>query len=273
MRKSGFFKNCGIIVAAAMAAAAIISCEKEATKPNEEDNNVVTPPATEENNPAADEIIGIWGAVADKFELDYGKSALYQMTEDGSDYAFDEDGNYITVTIEEYINKWCEDYNSDPQNEGYIAKPEDLVFNEYELNQGVISFGTFNVTADEITFNQGMKGTYYFDLLQIKGTYRYDSEKGTLNVHNVAIKDDPAELAVHVRKDDEGNMTFTYTDMYLYALRTYDQTVEYTAFTPVSYICRKGEIPAPSASATAAKTYATPPLSRSISSSATRQVK
>lgn len=50
-------------------------------------------------------------------------------------------------------------------------------------------------------------------------------------------------------------MTFTYTDMYLYALRTYGQTVEYTAITPVSHICRKGEIPA---------------LSRSISSNATR---
>lgn len=72
MRKSGFFKNCRIIVATAMAAAAIVSCKKEATKPNEEGNNEVTPPATEENIPAADEIIGVWGAVADKFELDYG---------------------------------------------------------------------------------------------------------------------------------------------------------------------------------------------------------
>lgn len=53
-------------------------------------------------------------------------------------------------------------------------------------------------------------------------------------------------------------MTFTYTDMYMYSLRTYDQAVQYTAFTPVSYICIKGEIPAPAASAK--RTWHLPPL-------------
>lgn len=60
-------------------------------------------------------------------------------------------------------------------------------------------------------------------------------------------------------------MTFTYTDMYMYSLRTYDQAVQYTAFTPVSYICIKGEIPAPAASAKTDMASASPILSRTVS--------
>lgn len=265
MKKNGLLNKYGLLVAAAMVMASLASCGKDTTKPDKGEDNDVDPPVTEESIPTADEIIGVWGAIADRMELDYGKSSLYQMTEDGQDYALDQDGNYIIITIEEYVSKWCEDYNADPLNNGYIAKPEDVVFNEYREDQGMISFGTFNITADEITFNQGVQGAYFFDLLQIKGTYKYDAEKGTMNVHNVAIADYPAELAVHVRKDAKGNMTFTYTDMYMYSLRTYDQAVQYTAFTPVSYICIKGEIPAPAASAKTDMASASPILSRTAS--------
>ncbi len=248
MNVTDLLKMNAAVTASAMMIALAVSCEKSENSAQNNDDDITPPVEMDANIPAAEEIIGVWGAIADRLDLNTGNSMLYQMTADGMDYATDSEGNYIVITIDEYVEKWCKDYNSDPSNKDFTAKPEDVVFSEYIEEDGSISFATFDITNESIAFNQGIKGAYNLDVLQVDGTYTYDQEHGKMRVHNLAIEEYPEDIDIYVRKDEEGNMIFTYSGMYLYSLRTYDGTVEYTAFTPVSYICRKGEIPAPSES-------------------------
>lgn len=244
MKKSNLLKS----FAALACAAAFVSCSKagdDGGNGNGEGGGQ-NPPA-DETIPSASEIRGVWGALADKFELNYGKSALYQMTEDGNDFALDENGDYITVTIEEYVNEWCESYNSDPANEGFEAHPEDVVVTEYIEQDGIINFGTFEVTESHIVFNQGIAGASTISVTSIDGDYEYDETSGVMHVRNLAIADDPVDLDVRVRKNENGGLTFTYTDFYMYTVVTYDGSTEYWPYTPVSYICQEGEVAVPDA--------------------------
>lgn len=248
MKKTNFLRNFGLLAAAALVSFA--ACTKD---PGTDAEDPGTEDAVKEI-PSAEEIIGVWGALGHKFELNYGKSALYQMNEAGDDFAYDDEGNYITTTIEKYVEKWCADYNADPENTEYTAVPEDVVYSEYEEQDGMIDFGTFQLTDKFIQFNQGMKGIFTFDLLSIKGEdYTYDEETGIIKVTNYAIEDDPVDIQIRVRTNDRGGLTFTYSDYYIYTLWTYDQTVEYWPYTPISYICQEGEVPAPSVQGTSVK--------------------
>lgn len=228
---NNFVKACGLSIA--VCAIMATACTKQTTQ---------TPPS---DIPTAEELVGTWGATADKFELNYGKSALYMMNEDGTDFEYDDEGNYIVITIEEYVNEWCDAYNADPNNEA-TAVPEEVVLNEYVAEDGAINFGTFTVTENTIEFHQGVKGSFNMDLLSIKGEdYVYDEKTGMISVTNTAIEDDPADIKIQVRKNELGGLTFTYSDFYMYTLWTYENTVEYWPYAPISYICQEGETPDP----------------------------
>lgn len=230
MRKSTkITSNWGrVIVAMSVAAAALSACS--------DDNEA---PAPELTIPAQSEMIGGWEAEGYRWDLDRGKSACYLMTDDGKDFAYDEQGNYITVTVREYCEQYAEDYNADPKNE-IKGTPENFADHAYE---GSYLFTNLNVTDTHITIYSGQRipGAGIMAVLSVSGQYVYDPATGSMTVDDVAVKDEPRTLLIEVTKSKDGRMNFRYSDYDLYLTPTYDQTKSYYVYAPMIFYCVPGE--------------------------------
>ncbi len=186
-----------------------------------------------------DDIIGEWEAEGYRWELEEGESTCYLMTEDGNDFQYDENGDYISITIGEYCEQYAEDYNADPDNE-IEGTAEDFAIHEYE---GTYLFTTFEVTEEEITIYTGQsipeEGT--LAVLTVQGEYQYDEETETLTVQDVAIESDPREIEIKVFKDDENRLNFNYTDFDIITAYSYDETESYWVYAPMTFFTVPGE--------------------------------
>jgi len=206
-----------------------ISCSSDDDATTEEPET----PLTQED------IIGEWEAEGYRWDLEEGSSTCYLMTEDGEDFQYDENGDYITITINEYVQQYAEDYNADPENE-MEGTPEDFANHEYA---GTYSFTTFEVTEDEITVyaGQDISGEGTLSVLTIQGEYEFDEETATLTVQDVAIASDPREIEIEVFKDEENRVNFRYTDFDIFTTDSYDQTQSYWVYAPMIYYTIPGE--------------------------------
>lgn len=184
--------------------------------------------------PAADEILGEWNVLGDRWDLDYGESKCYLMDDNSEDgYAHDENGDYITITIREFCEQYAADYNADPSNE-VDGTPEDFADKLYE-NLGLV--GTFVVDKEKVTFEWGLG--VGFSVVMVDGEYEYDPVKGCMTVNDLAIASDPRELQIDVFVDEEGHMCFRYPEFYITGMTSYDQTKEYWIYAPTIFYCEK----------------------------------
>lgn len=207
----------------------VISCSSDGDTPTVEPEIQLT----------LEDIVGEWEAEGYYWDLEEGSSICYLMTEDGSDFEYDENGDYISVSISEYCELYAEDYNADPEN-NIEGTPEDFANHEYD---GTYVFTTFEVTEDEITIYIGQsipdEGT--FSVLTVQGAYEFDQEEQTLMVQDVAIESDPRELKINVFKDDQNRLNFRYTDFDIFTAYSYDETDSYWVYAPMIFYCTPGE--------------------------------
>lgn len=162
------------------------------------------------------------------------------MTDDGQDFATDDNGDYITLpSIRAYCEQYADDYNADPKNT-IKGTPEDFANHQYE---GSYLFTNINITEDKVIIYSGQKiedaGT--LAILCVSGTYTYDKTTCTFTVEDLAIENDPRTLAINVTKDEEGRINFRYSDFDMYTTPSYDKTKTYYVFAPMIYYCQPGE--------------------------------
>lgn len=230
MRKSTeIARNWGRVIATISVAAATLSaCSDD-----------YEAPAPEFTIPAQNEFIGGWEAEGYRWDLDRGKSACYLMNEAGDDYVFDENGNYITVTVREYCEQYAQDYNADPKNE-IKGTPENFADHGYE---GTYLFTNFNITDTHITIYLGQRipGVGDMSVPTVKGDYTYDPQTGIMTVNDIANSIDHRTLLIDVTKSKDGRMNFRYSDYDLYLTPTYDQTKSYYVYAPTIFYCVPGE--------------------------------
>lgn len=186
-----------------------------------------------------EDIIGEWEAEGYRWDLQNGSSSCYLMTEDGSDFQYDENGDYITITINEYVEQYAADYNADPANE-VEGTPEDFAQHDFE---DTYLFATFEVTEDEITVYMGQQidGHGTLSVLTLQGEYVFNEEDQVLIVQDVAIESDPREIKINVFKDDQNRLNFRYTDFDIYTAYSYDQTESYWVYAPMIYYTVPGK--------------------------------
>lgn len=223
---------------------ALTSCDDDEPKggeivpPGEEE---VTPPEEEEETTLKQsDIVGAWDAEGYRWDLDEGRSICYEMTEDGTDFAFDDEGNYITIpSIREYCEQYARDYNADEANT-VKGTPEDFANHNYE---GTYMFTNINVTEDHITIygGQDLGEAGRMSILCVDGKYTFDEETATLTVEDVAIVDDPRTLKVNVFKDEDGLMNFRYADYDMYTTPNYAGTKTYYVYAPMIFYCKPGK--------------------------------
>ena len=234
----------GIALSMAIAAT-ITSCseddspEQNSSQPTEE----ITP--DEPTEIELSEILGAWEAEGDRWDLDEGVSRCYQMTDDGNDFAMDDDGNYLVLaSIREYCEQYANDYNADPNN-SIKGTPEDFANHSYADSY---MFTNINITENNITIYSGQRiengGT--LAILCVSGSYTYDQETGTFTVEDKAIESDPRTLTINVFKDDQNRMNFRYSDYDMYLTPSYDKTKKYYVYAPMIYYCQPGSAYTPS---------------------------
>lgn len=186
-----------------------------------------------------EEVIGVWEAQGYRWDIEEGKSSCYLMTADGDDFQYDENGEYITISIREYCEQYAEDYNRDPNNE-VKGTPEDFANHDFS---DTYMFSNIEVTEDEVVIYVGQdipdQGT--LNILAVKGEYTFDEENAILIVNNVAIESSPEELEIKVFKDDEDRINFRYTDFDIYTAYSYDKSESYWVYAPMIYYCVEGE--------------------------------
>lgn len=202
----------------------------------------------------ATELVGGWEAEGYRWDPT-GSNALYLL--DGGDFAYDDDGNYITCTLNEYLQKYSDDWNANPENACNPSIPEDFADHNFE---GSYMFSNFGITETEVTVWQGqaIPGAGTMAVCCVKGTYTYDEATQTMTVNDVAIESEPRTLKIQVSRDTRGRMNFRYADFELYTTYSYDQTQEWYVYAPSFYYCVPGEpyipdTPANSSASTAAK--------------------
>lgn len=230
-------------VALLLSLAVMVSCsdDKNADDPGKETPEQPETPEEPEIPDRIDlsELIGAWEAEGYRWDLDEGRSICYQMTDDGQDFATDDEGNYITLpSIRAYCEQYANDYNADPKNETK-GTPEDFANHEYE---GSYLFTNINITEDKIVIYSGQQipeqGT--LAILCVSGAYTYDKTTGTFTVEDLAIESDPRTLAINVTKDETGRMNFRYSDYDMYTTPSYDRTKTYYVYAPMIFFCHRG---------------------------------
>lgn len=196
-------------------------------------------PAPNFTIPAQSELIGGWDAEGYRWDLDNGKSACYLMNDAGNDFAYDDEGNYITMTVRAYCEQYAQDYNADPQNE-IKGTPEDFADHAYE---GTPLFTNFNITENRVTvyLGQSIPGVASMSVLAVSGEYTYDPAKGVMTVHDVANESDLRTLLIDVKKGRDGRMHFRYSDYDTFTTPSYDQTRTYYVYAPMIFYCIPGE--------------------------------
>lgn len=230
-------------IALLLSLAVMVSCsdDKNADDPGKETPEQPETPEEPETPDRIDlsELIGAWEAEGYRWDLDEGRSICYQMTDDGQDFATDDEGNYITLpSIRAYCEQYANDYNADPKNETK-GTPEDFANHEYE---GSYLFTNINITEDKIVIYSGQQipeqGT--LAILCVSGAYTYDKTTGTFTVEDLAIESDPRTLAINVTKDETGRMNFRYSDYDMYTTPSYDRTKTYYVYAPMIFFCHRG---------------------------------
>lgn len=197
------------------------------------------PPAPDSTIPAHSELLGGWEAEGYRWDLDNGKSACYLMNEAGDDFAYDEAGNYITLTVREYCEQYARDYNADPKKE-IKGTPEDFADHAYE---GTAIFTNFNITENHVTvyLGQYIPGVVSMYVLAVSGDYTYDPATGVMTVRDVANETDLRTLLIDVKKSRDGRMHFRYPDYDTFTTPSYDQTKTYYVYAPMIFYCVPGE--------------------------------
>lgn len=191
---------------------------------------------TEESKPShfptLSKIVGAWEADGYRWDLE-GNGLCYLMNEAGDDFAYDENGDYIYLSVKSYCEQYARDYNADPANT-IKGTPEDFATHDYE---GTSCFTNINVTEREITIWSGQHGNIV--VLCVKGTYVYDRQSGIMTVQNVAIADETTTLKIQIW-ESAGHMHFRYSDMDMYGTPNYDKTKNYTVIGPMIFYCKPG---------------------------------
>lgn len=188
-------------------------------------------------NLLAEEIIGVWNVLGDRWDLDNGTSVCYLMDDDSEDgYAHDEDGNYITITIREFCEQYAEDYNAD-ENNPVDGTPEDFADKLYE---DIGLAGTFEITADNVVFTWGL--SVGFSAIMVDGVYEYNTAGGYMTVTDNAIPSDPRNLQIDVFQDEDGRMCFRYPEYYITSMYSYDKSEEYWIYAPTIFYCEKSDM-------------------------------
>lgn len=181
---------------------------------------------------AKENIIGIWNVLGDKWDLESGNGICYLRGSDG--LVKDEDGNYVTITIQEFCEQYAADYNADPANKETI-QPEDCTNKLYE-DTGL--GGTFTIDENHILFMWGSKSC---EIMMVDGDYEYNEAEGYMEVNDLAIPDVPRNLQVDVFIDQDGLMCFRYTEYYIVEIFNYDKSESYWIYAPTIFYCERAE--------------------------------
>lgn len=178
------------------------------------------------------ELVGKWTAVGDRWNLDE-KSACYLMSEDGSDFAYDEDGNYIYITVREYCQQYADDWNAAHPNSEIKATAEMMAEKLYE---DFGATGVFTIDEDNMLF-EWSNGVIVVTF--VNGTYKYDMAKGIMTVEDRAIESDPRNLQVKVFVDEDGYTCFEWPEYYLFNMTSFDGSKEYWIYASTIFFCEK----------------------------------
>lgn len=186
------------------------------------------------------ELLGAWEAEGYHWDLDEGRSVCYRMTDDGQDFALNENGDYVVIpSIRDYCEQYAADYNADPAND-IEGTPEDFADHPYE-DTGLFTNIVITEEKAVVYSGQRIEGAGTIAILCVTGSYSYDKAAGQLTVADVAIESDPRTLAIDVSRDEEGRTNFRYSDFDMYTTPSYDRTKTYYVYAPMIYYCRPGE--------------------------------
>lgn len=179
------------------------------------------------NIPNAIELQNTWEAGGSLFDIN-SNGICYQLDYNSDDgFAHSEDGNYVTISIREYLEKFAEDWNADSKNEKKIT-PEEAGDREFD---GL--FTRFIITDTSFEMHQGT--SYGDDVEMINGEYTYDEKTGIIKVQDII---DETEKTVVVSVDDKGRVNFLInSEWYTFSTSSYDNTIDYWIFCPTFYYC------------------------------------
>lgn len=181
-------------------------------------------------NSTQSDLVGTWQAVGDRWNLD-AVSACYLM--DGDGFAFDDDGNYVTITVREYCQQYADDWNTANPDSEIKATAEIMAEKLYE-DMGVRA--TMTVTEDSVTFEWGHQ---YVLVTFVKGAYNYDVANGVMQVDDRAVTDDPRNLKIKVFTDEQGYRCFEWPEFYLFNMTSFDGSKEYWIYASTIFFCEK----------------------------------
>lgn len=223
----------------AAAAALAVACSKPSTEPK--------PPTGEKavvTIPTLAEITGGWEADSRRWDISDGKGGIcYLMNEAGNDYAFDENGDYITITLLEYLQQYAADYNAD-ENNTIKGTPEDFAYQPYENSY---MFSNFGIDATKIKVYHGQRiadaGTMSIEC--VNGTYTYDPITGLMTIEDVSIVTDPRTVKMKVWKETYADQTsricYQYSDYDIFVNKSYDKKIIYDTYASTIYYTESAE--------------------------------
>ena len=210
----------------AFASLTIASCSKDNDGKEEE----VQP------NLSIDELKGQWMASGSLFDLETeGKGYLLDLdfTDPIMDgFKHDENGDYITISIQDYCKQYAADYNADPDNKDKMTA-EDVA--ERIFSEELVT--TFTIMSDYIMFEQGnLAGSATI----ISGESVYSQENQTFTITKDILGEEGSVVEIKVKRGrTDGEVMFLVTsEYYPYKTATYDGKDEYWFLTPTWYFCK-----------------------------------
>lgn len=224
MKKIALSKYLMVVLLLAVAA---VSCSKDSGGKEEAD---VLPKLSIED------LIGEWTASGSLFDLEAeGKGYLLDL--DFSDpimdgFKHDENGDYITITIQDYCRQYAEDYNADPANTDKVTAEDvaERIFSEEIVTK-------FTVMTEYVMLEQGnLAGT----ATMISGDSVYNQETQTFKITKDISGEEGDVVEIKVergRTEDEVKFLVT-SEYYPYKTATYDGKEEYWFLTPTWYFCK-----------------------------------
>lgn len=206
---------------------------------------------TQTTIPSATGIQKKWTSHRTVFDYNTAKSYFYQFTDDGG-YVMDADGNYVTITLQEYCEKFAEDWNADEANEQKITA-EEAADRTLDSNHWV----AFEADGETMTMTYGygemMTVTY------ISGPYTYDETTGVATIEDT-VESSTKTCTFSVDPETGSLVVKNATEWYPFDIMTYDQTVSYLVFCPTYYYCEKYDQTATGISQTASETQQAKPV-------------